>query len=243
MEVFYRLISGNEFWQMVIAASPLAKFVLVLLLMLSIGSWVIICWKVMVFRTVEKNSDKFLSIFRNYRNLRAVKANIEGVGPSPVVNMFHVGYDELLRITKALRIDGSKEQEPESKRFKLDGAVTNILDRVLQSQSLIEQVRMEKYLSFLATTGNTAPFVGLFGTVWGIMDSFRSIGIKGSASLAVVAPGIAEALIATAAGIAVAVPAVVAFNALNNRIAQFKTQMDVFRSEFLSVVDKAILMG
>lgn len=243
MEVFHRLISGNEFWQMVISASPLAKIVLVLLLMLSIVSWIIICWKVMAFRSIEKNSEKFLAMFRSLKNLRAVKASIDGVGPSPIVNMFHVGYDELLKITKAIRIDSGKEQELEAKRIRLDGTITNILDRVLQSQSLIEQVRMEKYLSFLATTGNTAPFVGLFGTVWGIMDSFRSIGIKGSASLAVVAPGIAEALIATAAGIAVAVPAVVAFNALNNRIAQFKTQMDVFRSEFLSVVDKAVLMG
>ena len=243
MEIFYRLITGNEFWQMVMSASPLAKAVLLILLFLSLGSWLIICYKIMAFRAMERNNQRFLTTFRSLRNLRAIKANTDGLGASPVGSMFSVGYEELLRITKGVKSDYKKEEDSEGKRVRLDGAVTGILDRVLSSQSLIEQTKMERYLGFLATTGNTAPFVGLFGTVWGIMDSFKSIGIKGSASLAVVAPGIAEALIATAAGIAVAVPAVVAFNVFTNKIVQFRTQMDVFRSEFLTIVEKAFLVG
>ena len=98
--------------------------------------------------------------------------------------------------------------------------------------------RLERGISFLATTGNTAPFIGLFGTVWGIMESFRGIGLKGSASLAVVAPGISEALVATAAGLAAAIPAVVAFNYFNRKIFALRAEMDIFASDFLSTVER-----
>jgi biopolymer transport protein TolQ len=99
---------------------------------------------------------------------------------------------------------------------------------------------MEKALGFLATTGNTAPFIGLFGTVWGIMDSFRGIGLTGAADLAVVAPGISEALIATAAGLAAAIPAVVGFNFFNQRIAGLRAEMDIFKSDFLSMIERQL---
>jgi biopolymer transport protein TolQ len=99
---------------------------------------------------------------------------------------------------------------------------------------------MERALGFLATTGNTAPFIGLFGTVWGIMDSFRGIGLKGAANLAVVAPGISEALIATAAGLAAAIPAVVAFNHFNQRISALRAEMDIFKSDFMIMIERQL---
>ena len=108
----------------------------------------------------------------------------------------------------------------------------------MRKTSIDQSNRLERALSFLATTGNTTPFIGLFGTVWGIMESFRGIGLKGSASLAVVAPGISEALIATAAGLAAAIPAVVAFNYFNNRAMLLRSEMDSFVSDFLSIVER-----
>jgi biopolymer transport protein TolQ len=110
------------------------------------------------------------------------------------------------------------------------------LERALRKADIDQNKRLEKALGFLATTGNTAPFIGLFGTVWGIMESFHSIGLKGSANLAVVAPGISEALIATAAGLAAAIPAVVAFNYFTQRIGSLRAEMDIFATDFLSMV-------
>jgi len=112
------------------------------------------------------------------------------------------------------------------------------LERSLQKAMIDQLDRLEQAVSFLATTGNTAPFIGLFGTVWGIMQSFRGIGLKGSANLAVVAPGISEALIATAAGLAAAIPAVVAFNYFSQKISRLGAEMDIFRSDFLSTVER-----
>jgi biopolymer transport protein TolQ len=115
------------------------------------------------------------------------------------------------------------------------------LERSMKRATIDQAGRLEKAVSFLATTGNTCPFIGLFGTVWGIMESFRGIGLTGSANLAVVAPGISEALIATAAGLAAAIPAVVAFNYLNQKISTHKAEMDMFTSDFLSIVDRQLL--
>jgi biopolymer transport protein TolQ len=112
------------------------------------------------------------------------------------------------------------------------------LERSLKKASIDQGNRLERALSFLATTGNTAPFIGLFGTVWGIMESFRNIGMMGSASLAVVAPGISEALVATAAGLAAAIPAVVAYNYFLHKISLFRAEMEIFSSEFLSMVER-----
>ena len=117
------------------------------------------------------------------------------------------------------------------------------LERSLRKSAIDQSNVLERALSFLATTGNTAPFIGLFGTVWGIMQSFRGIGLKGSASLAVVAPGISEALIATAAGLAAAIPAVVAFNYFNRKALVLQSEMDTFASDFLSLVGRRVFKG
>ena len=115
------------------------------------------------------------------------------------------------------------------------------LERSLRKATIDQNKRLEGYLSFLATTGNTTPFIGLFGTVWGIMESFRGIGLKGSANLAVVAPGISEALIATAAGLAAAIPAVVAFNYFSQKVVSLQAEMDIFTTDFLSMVGRRFI--
>ncbi len=120
-------------------------------------------------------------------------------------------------------------------------ALIESLERSMKRAAIDQMNRLERGITFLATTGNTAPFIGLFGTVWGIMESFRGIGLKGSASLAVVAPGISEALIATAAGLAAAIPAVVAFNYFTRRISVLRTEMDIFTSDFISVVERHLV--
>ncbi len=115
------------------------------------------------------------------------------------------------------------------------------VERSLRKASIDQTSRMEKALSFLATTGNTTPFIGLFGTVWGIMEAFRGIGMKGSASLAVVAPGISEALIATAVGLGAAIPAVIAYNTFTSKVSVLRSEMETFSSDFLSLVERQVV--
>ena len=152
-----------------------------------------------------------------------------------MAQLFRAGYVELMRMKKL-------RSNPESKEIDrgLNG-IPDSVERALKRGSIQQSSRLDKALSFLATTGNTTPFIGLFGTVWGIMESFRGIGMRGSASLAVVAPGISEALIATAVGLFAAIPAVVAFNHFNNRASEFRTEMDTFSADFLSMVMRQIL--
>jgi biopolymer transport protein TolQ len=151
---------------------------------------------------------------------------------SPVAHLFRAGYAELKRITK---LESLPRSNPGN--MVLQPLMIN-LERALKKTALDESNRLERALSFLATTGNACPFIGLFGTVWGIMESFRGIGLRGSASLAVVAPGISEALIATAAGLAAAIPAVVAFNYFSQKAVLLKVEMDSFSSDFLSLVER-----
>ncbi|HIJ20981.1 MAG TPA: Tol-Pal system subunit TolQ, partial [Deltaproteobacteria bacterium] len=117
-------------------------------------------------------------------------------------------------------------------------ALMDNLERSLKKATIDQHNKLDRALSFLATTGNTTPFIGLFGTVWGIMESFRNIGLKGSANLAVVAPGISEALIATACGLAAAIPAVVAYNYFSQRVSSLNSEMDIFTTDFLTMVGR-----
>ena len=144
---------------------------------------------------------------------------------SPLAEMFRSAYLELQRLRK-----------PDAPGPHPAGATARI-KRALTQAATAEQTRLEKYLGFLATTGSTAPFIGLFGTVWGIMDAFRQIGLRGSANLATVAPGISEALIATAFGLIAAIPAVIAYNYYLGRVNLIATEMDNFSSEFLNIVE------
>jgi biopolymer transport protein TolQ len=151
-----------------------------------------------------------------------------------VAEVFRVGYAELVKTTKTTRTPGSDEPLSPSAE---DGMIV-FLERALARSCSAEASKMEKALGFLATTGNISPFLGLFGTVWGIMDTFKGIGVRGSATLAVVAPGISEALIATAAGLAAAIPAVIFYNYYLNRIRGISIETDNFASDFLNLIDR-----
>ena len=164
---------------------------------------------------------------------------------SPVARLFRTGYAEFAKIRKiqAAGTGTGLSQASDKGIARSNRVIMDNLERSLR-KAIVDQVsRLESALNFLATTGNTAPFIGLFGTVWGIMESFRGIGMRGSASLAVVAPGISEALIATAAGLAAAIPAVVAFNYFNNRVSDLNAEMEIFSSDFLSIMERRLFKG
>jgi biopolymer transport protein TolQ len=155
---------------------------------------------------------------------------------SPEAIVFVSGYDELLRIRKARSRLGSGNATLEMQLATMDN-----LKRAIRKAQLVEIDRLGNMLPFLATTGSATPFIGLFGTVWGIMSSFQDIGMRGSASLAVVAPGISEALVATAAGLAVAIPAVIFYNFFSNRLGDLESEVENFSTDFLNIIERDIL--
>ena len=226
---------GHDIIQMVIHAGLMVKFVLLILLGFSITSWAIILMKVRMFKKARTETEEFLDLFWESHDMKEVYRASEDLTYSPVARLFRAGYAEFAKIRKIQAIGSSSGggQSSEGGVTRSSKVIMDNLERSLR-KAIVDQVsRLESALNFLATTGNTAPFIGLFGTVWGIMESFRGIGMRGSASLAVVAPGISEALIATAAGLAAAIPAVVAFNYFNNRVSDLSAEMEIFSSDFL----------
>jgi len=237
---FDRALNGDII-QMILHAGPMVKFVMLILFMFSIGTWAIIFLKFRMLRKAKDETDDFLALFYESRDIKKIYRSSQSLKLSPVARLFSAGYAEFMRFRKIQGGDpdsavqtgagGQSDYPLRSQRTLMDN-----LERALRKAEIDQNKRLEKALSFLATTGNTAPFIGLFGTVWGIMESFRSIGLKGSANLAVVAPGISEALIATAAGLAAAIPAVVAFNYFTQRVNSLRAEMDIFSTDFLSMV-------
>lgn len=226
---------GNDIVQMIVHAGLMVKFVLLILFLFSLISWTIIFMKWRLLKRAKEETDFFLDRFWESTEFGKLYDECDSLIFSPVAHLFKSGYSELRKISRI-------QSQPESKDRDL--AIRPIFDnveRTLKRTAIDESNRLERALSFLATTGNTTPFIGLFGTVWGIMESFRGIGLKGSASLAVVAPGISEALIATAAGLAAAIPAVVAFNHFNQKVIGMRAEMETFTSDFLSLVGRHFL--
>ncbi len=193
---------------LVFRAGPVVKFVLFVLLFFSVFSWAIIFYKFRFLSKMERESEEFQGAFSKT-----------------------IDWDTLYRTTLRLRLS------PLANLFRTvnstEGMDKDDIKRSLKRTEATEAAKLERYLTFLATTGSTTPFIGLFGTVWGIMNSFRDIGRMGSASLAVVAPGIAEALIATAAGLAAAIPAVVAYNYYLSRVRRDTIMMEDFSQELI----------
>ena len=226
---------GSDIVQMVVHAGLMVKFVLVILLLFSIISWAIIFTKWRLLRKAREETSLFLDLFWESTEFGKLYDECNDLLFSPVAHLFRSGFLELRKISRI-------QAHPESKDRELNvQPVFDNVERTLKKAAIDQSNRLEKALSFLATTGNTTPFIGLFGTVWGIMQSFRGIGLKGSASLAVVAPGISEALIATAAGLAAAIPAVVAFNYFNQKVLTLRAEMDTFTSDFLSLIGRHLL--
>jgi biopolymer transport protein TolQ len=226
------------------AAGPVVKAVLVILVGFSVVSWGIIFNRWRMLRRAERESRQFLKLFWEGSRLDAIFSAAETLRESPVAEVFRAGYIELVKVKKS---QATSEPRPlgaaglgSAAVVTTDiGGVENV-SRALRRATASEITRLERFLSFLATTGSATPFIGLFGTVWGIMSSFISIGRAGAASLAVVAPGIAEALIATAVGLAAAIPAVIAYNYFLSRVKVLATEMDNFSFEFLNIVERNI---
>jgi len=225
---------------LVLEAGPVVKFVLLLLLFFSVVSWAIILTKMRLFKKAERQNRSFWETFRGERDLRELYLNSDQWAHSPLAQVFRAGYRELENLRATTSESNAPPTTPFSTAFQQQEHADReeILSRSLEQAVTIEVGYLESALIFLATTGSAAPFVGLFGTVWGIMNSFREIGATKSANLAVVAPGISEALIATAVGLAAAIPAVVAYNYFNNRVRSFLAEMENFTGLFLNLSDK-----
>jgi biopolymer transport protein TolQ len=207
-------------------ADIIVKFIMLLLVFFSVFSWAIIFFKYKTIKSAFKQSAKFLDAFRRSKSLADVSEAAKRLRGSPLAVIFLAGNRELAYQSKSSAENG------------WSAAKTDSLNRALLKASNAEASRLEKMMFFLATTGSVSPFIGLFGTVWGIMISFERIGAMRSASLQVVAPGIAEALIATAVGLFAAVPAVIAYNYFLGRIKDLIADMEDFSLEFLSIAER-----
>jgi biopolymer transport protein TolQ len=204
-----------------------------ILLYFSVVSWSIICYKLIQVRRANFASERFLDFFWKTKRFDAISGQLERFSHSPLISLFSEGYAELKKLME------KGEENGESTVISTELAGIDNIARALRRATTSEITRLEKYLTFLATTGSTAPFIGLFGTVWGIMTAFKGIGESGSASLSVVAPGIAEALVATAIGLVAAIPAVMGYNHFQNRIKVQIAEMDNFSTEFLNIVHRS----
>jgi len=224
--------------QILSTAGIMVRFVLLLLLFFSVTSWAIIIIKWRYIRRAYQESNRFIEYFWKSRDLAGAYAKAKQLGGCPVARIFRVGYVELKRLSQSGTAgeDNGGSADAMFSRFSGGDNVKRALRRAINT----ETNRMTQMVPFLATTGNTTPFIGLFGTVWGIMNSFHGIGLRGSASLAVVAPGISEALIATAAGLAVAIPAVIAFNYFMQKIKVIESELISFSADFLNIIERDI---
>ncbi len=221
--------------ELIADASPVSKAALLVLLAFSVVSWGIILSKSLALGRAERQTRSFLDVFRKSAKFSEVQGVCKSLEHSPLVGVFQAGYAELnLQLRPDAKAPGSPTSTPPRPTLKSLAA----LDRALLRASSAEVIKLERRVTFLATTASLAPFVGLFGTVWGIMTAFAGIGAQGSTDLAVVAPGIAEALVATAIGLFAAMPAVYFYNAFTARVKVLASEMDDFALEFLNIAER-----
>jgi biopolymer transport protein TolQ len=216
------MVVGGEIVDLVLETGPVAKAVLLILLAFSLISWAIILSKWSLVRRARVQSGRFVRAFRKAQRLQDVATVAEQFRPSPLVSVFDGGFQELRRQSNG------------------GGVVRSLaaIQRAMQIANSEELTRFERNLPWLAITGVVTPFVGLFGTVWGIIDAFHGLGTAGAATLRAVAPGISEALITTAAGLAAAIPAVIAYNLINSSIREFAARGDDFNLEMMNAVER-----
>jgi len=225
----------SSFSSMILHAGPVGQFVMLTLLVFSLVSWAIVLSKLKLFRNVRIDSEDFLDTFWSSNNLSEAYDAAEEFEYSPEAVVFIAGYNELQKINKV------RAEDKGSETLEMQMATLDNLKRAIRKAESQEISELGRALPFLATTGSATPFIGLFGTVMGIMSSFHDIGLRGSASLAVVAPGISEALIVTAAGLAVAIPAVIAFNFFSAKLDRIDGDMQNFSTDFLNLVERDLL--
>ena len=231
-----RLPGAISILDLIAQASPVSKAALLVLLGFSVVSWGIILSKALSLNLAERQSRSFLEVFRKSAKFSEVQGVCKSLEHSPLVGVFQAGYAEL---NLQLRPDAKAAAgSPASTATRPTLKSLAALDRALLRASSAEMNKLERRVTFLATTASLAPFIGLFGTVWGIMTAFAGIGAQGSTDLAVVAPGIAEALIATAAGLFAAMPAVYYYNQFTSRVKLLASEMDDFALEFLNIAER-----
>jgi len=224
---------GLDLWQFFLTAGLMAKSVLLILAIMSLVSWAIMLGKALQLRRVDRQSGRFREAFRKSTRFSEVSAAAAQFSASPLAGIFSAGHAE---IDSQVRAQASASDSDASRRFRVRslGAV----ERSLKRSMAVELRSLARGTSFLATTAAVSPFIGLFGTVWGIMVAFQGIGITGSTSLVAVAPGIAEALINTAAGLAAAIPALIGFNYFSSRIRVQRAELDDFILEFINLTER-----
>src|SRR5580693_1740355 len=212
---------GGEIVDLVLQTGPVAKSVLLLLIAFSVLSWAVIISKWRLLQRARQQSGRFVRAFRKAQRLQDIAPVAEQFRPSPLVGVFEGAVVEFKR------------------QMGTTGGVHNpvAIQRAMQIASSEEITRLERNIPWLAITGTVTPFIGLFGTVWGIIDAFHGLGTAGAATLRAVAPGISEALVTTAAGLAAAIPAVIAYNLIGSSIREFAARSDDFALEVLNAVE------
>ena len=228
-------VAAADITDLIFEASPVVQFVMGLLLLFSIVSWGIVLYKWWAYRGIEKDTRTFLEVFRKSAKFSEVQAVCPSLAQSPLVGMFQAGYAEL---TAQLRLSQPPPSSPGTPAPRPTLKSITAVDRALLRASSIELNKLEKKVTFLATTASITPFIGLFGTVWGIMTAFMNIGLEGSTDLAVVSTPIAEALIATALGLFAAIPAVYFYNHFTSKVKTYASEMDEFALEFLNILER-----
>lgn len=229
-------IGGNPF-SLISHTSPFALGILLVLLLFSLLSWTIIVRKWLTFRTIERQSRDFVAFFRKSSRLSDVSVACDHFRATPLSGIFNAGYQELnaqIQTLKAKSEPGSNPGHPVLSEKNVTG-----IERVLQRAAAAELSSLEKSLSWLATTGSVTPFIGLLGTVVGIISAFQGLGFEKTTSIQAVAPGIADALLTTAAGLFAAIPAVIAYNQFVHRIKSVGVEMDDLAAEFLNLVERS----
>ena len=231
-----QLDRSTDIVRLVSGATIVGKIVLLILLVFSAVAWAVIFYKIWVFRRAERQTATFLSVFRKSSKFSEVQSVCPTLTACPLVGLFQAGYAEL---NTQLRTDkGGESAKPAGVAVRPILKSLDAVDRALLRATAVEMNKLEHRIPFLATTASITPFIGLFGTVWGIVIAFQGIASAGNTSLGVVAQPIAEALIATAAGLFAAIPAVYFYNHFTNRVKTFASEMDDFSLEFLNIVER-----
>ncbi|GBD27648.1 Biopolymer transport protein ExbB [bacterium HR30] len=224
-----------DVWHILSHSGLVVQSVLYILILFSVASWGTIFFKLRQIRVARRQTARFIEIFWDTKNLTAIHTASQELRESPVAQVFRAGYQELLRLTRARRPGGMNPVEDTDL-----GGVDNV-ERAMRRAIRQEVTRLERALTFLATTASATPFIGLFGTVWGIMNAFLGLSQTQSSSIQAVAPGIAEALIATATGLVAAIPAVIGYNHFTRQIRVLTAEMENFASEFLNIAERHFL--
>ncbi|MCM2350089.1 MAG: MotA/TolQ/ExbB proton channel family protein [Bacteriovoracaceae bacterium] len=227
---------GLNIWQILLESGLVVKFVLLLLVLSSVLSWTIIWQKYKELKAVTDANNKFNDFFKKSHSITDINREANENHDSTMSLMFRRGFDELNKVSEKISSTGKGSIAQYFSEHGIDA-----LERALKAGYNTANEKMDLRVSLLATIGSITPFVGLFGTVWGIIDAFAGLS-QGGGSIEAVAPGIAEALVATAVGLAAAIPAVVFFNLFNNQISRINSQMESFSQDFLNLIERTILI-